>query len=126
MANVADLCTKNLTEVAGLIKKKEVSPVELTQAMLNRIAALDGKLYSYLTVTSDLAYNRPVPLSREIAQGKYRGPLHGVPIAVKDPVLRKVFARPALQKFSDWKPIMMQLSWNDSVTLAPYCSASWA
>src|SRR5215471_5238929 len=84
MANVAELCTKNLSEVAGLIKKKDVSPVELTQAMLDRIAALDGKLYSYLTVTADLALQQARAAEQEIRQGAYRGPLHGIPIAVKD------------------------------------------
>ena len=47
MATAAELCTKTLTDVAGLIKKKEVSPVELTQAMLDRISALDGKLFQF-------------------------------------------------------------------------------
>jgi amidase len=84
MAAATELCTKTLTEVAGLIHKKEVSPVELTQAMLERIAALDGKLYSYLTVTADLALRQARAAEQEIAKGTYRGPLHGVPIAVKD------------------------------------------
>src|SRR5882724_8041074 len=84
MATVAELCTKTLTEVAGLIKKKEVSPVALTQAMLDRIAAHDGKLYSYLTVSADLALQQARAAEQEIAKGVYRGPLHGVPIAVKD------------------------------------------
>ncbi|MBI3300679.1 MAG: aspartyl/glutamyl-tRNA amidotransferase subunit A [Deltaproteobacteria bacterium] len=84
MATVAELCTKTLTEVAGLIKKKEVSPVELIQAMLDRISALDGKLYSYITVTSDLALQQARTAEQEIARGAYRGPLHGIPIAVKD------------------------------------------
>jgi len=84
MATVAELCGKTLTEVAGLIKKKEVSPVELTQAMLDRIAALDGKLYSYLTVTADLALQQARVAEQEISKGTYRGPLHGMPIAVKD------------------------------------------
>ncbi len=105
MANVAELCTKNLTEVAGLIKKKEVSPVELTQAMLDRIAALDGKLYSYLTVTSDLALQQARAAEQEIAQGKYRGPLHGVPIAVKDLCFTKGIRTTCSSKIlSDWKP----------------------
>ena len=84
MATVAELCSKTLTEVAGLIKKKDVSPVELTQAMLDRIAALDGKLYSYLTVTADLALQQARAAEQEIGKGTYRGPLHGIPIAVKD------------------------------------------
>ena len=84
MANVAELCTKTLTEVAGLIKQKEVSPVELTQAMLERISALDGTLRSYVTVTADLALEQAKAAEQEIQSGTYRGLLHGVPIAVKD------------------------------------------
>jgi amidase len=84
MATVAELCTKTLIEVAGLIKKKEVSPVELTQVLLDRIAALDGKLYSYLTVTAEPALQQARAAEQEITKGAYRGPLHGMPIAVKD------------------------------------------
>lgn len=105
MANVAELCTKTLTEVAGLIKKKEVSPVELTQAMLDRIAALDGKLYSYLTVTSELALQQARAAEQEIAKGTYRGPLHGVPIAVKDLCFTKGIRTTCASKIlSEWKP----------------------
>jgi amidase len=105
MANVGELCTKSLTEVAALIKKKEVSPVELTQAMLDRIAALDGKLYSYLTVTADLALQQARAAEQEIAQGKSRGPLHGVPIAVKDLCFTKGIRTTCSSKIlSDWTP----------------------
>jgi amidase len=105
MANVAELCTKTLTEVAELIKKKEVSPVELTQAMLDRISAHDGKLYSYLTVTPDLALQQARTAEQEIAKGTYRGPLHGVPIAVKDLCFTKgIRTTCASLILADWKP----------------------
>jgi len=84
MATVAELCTKTLTDVAALIKNKEVSPVELTGAMLDRIAAHESKLYSYLTITAELALRQAKEAEQEIAKGVYRGPLHGMPIAVKD------------------------------------------
>jgi len=84
MATAAELCTKTLTEVAGLIKNKEISPVELTGAMLDRIAMYESKLYSYLTVTAELALRQAKEAEQEIVKGKYRGPLHGMPIAVKD------------------------------------------
>jgi amidase len=84
MAIVAELCTKTLTEVAALIQKKEVSPVQLTQAMLDRISTLDGKLHSYITVTAEVALGQARAAEQEIASGTYRGPLHGIPIAVKD------------------------------------------
>jgi amidase len=105
MATVAELCTKTLTDVAELIKKKEVSPVELTQAMLDRIAALDGKLYSYLTVTADLALQQARTAEQEIVKGAYRGPLHGVPIAVKDLCYTKGIRTTCASKIlSNWVP----------------------
>ena len=73
-----------LTEVAELIQSKKISSEELTQIMLDRIAALDGKLNSYITVMSKDALAKARELDRELALGKYRGPLHGVPIGIKD------------------------------------------
>lgn len=105
MATVTELCTRTLNEVAGLIKKKEVSPVELTQAMLDRITALDGKLYSYLTVTSDLALQQARTAEQEILKGTYRGPLHGMPIAVKDLCYTKGIRTTCASKIlADWVP----------------------
>jgi len=74
----------SLHEVARLIESRDVSPVELTQLMLNRIDALDSRLHSYATVMRDHALSAARRAEREIAAGKYRGPLHGVPVAVKD------------------------------------------
>src|SRR5262245_14455970 len=105
MANVSELCTKTLVEVAELIKKKEVSPVELTQAMLTRISALDGKLYSYLTVTADLALQQARAAEQEISKGTYRGPLHGMPIAVKDLCYTKGIRTTCASKIlANWVP----------------------
>ncbi len=73
-----------LTEVAELIKSKKISSEELTQLMLDRIAALDGKLNSYITIMREDALATARSLDKELADGKYRGPLHGVPIGVKD------------------------------------------
>ena len=75
---------KTLTEIARSIKSGEVSPVEVTGAMLNRIEALDGRFMSYATVMADQATNEAKSAEHEIAAGHYRGPLHGIPIAVKD------------------------------------------
>lgn len=74
----------SLSEVARLIEAKEISPVELTQMMLDRIHALDVRLHSYATVMADEALASARAAEREIQSGNYRGPLHGVPIAVKD------------------------------------------
>ncbi len=105
MANVAELCTKTLTEVAALIKTKEVSPVELTGAMLDRIAVYESKLYSYLTITAELALRQAKEAEQEIAKGIYRGPLHGIPIAVKDLCFTKGIRTTCSSKIlSDWIP----------------------
>jgi len=73
-----------LLDVARRVQSKEISPVELTQAQLKRIAAKDRKLKSYARVTPELALKQARQAEREIARGAIRGPLHGVPIAVKD------------------------------------------
>ncbi len=72
------------TELAGLIRNREVSPVEATEAYLDRIAAVDGKLNSYITVTGEEALAAARQAETEIAAGSYRGAMHGIPVAVKD------------------------------------------
>jgi len=73
-----------LVDVGKRVQAQEISPVELTQALLKRIGAKDRKLKSYALVTPELALKQARQAEREIAKGKVRGPLHGVPIAVKD------------------------------------------
>ena len=75
---------KTITEIAEAIAAKQLSPVKITTAMLARIAQLDGQLMSYATVMSEHAMAAAQKAEREINAGTYRGPLHGVPIAVKD------------------------------------------
>jgi amidase len=73
-----------LVEVSELIRRREASPVEVTQAMLARIARLDGALKSYVTVTAGRALDQARRAESEVARGFWRGPLHGVPLALKD------------------------------------------
>ena len=73
-----------LQDVARRIEARELSPVELAQDMLGRIESLDGQLKSYATVTTERALAAARQAEEEIAAGNYRGPLHGIPIAVKD------------------------------------------
>ena len=75
---------RTIVELAGLIESGEISPVEATSAQLDRIEALDGRLKSYATVMAESAMAQARSAEAEIAGGRYRGPLHGVPIAVKD------------------------------------------
>ena len=105
MPSVAELCTTTLTEAAALIKSKAVSPVELTQAMLDRIEAIDGTLHSYITVTADFALEQARAAEQEILAGTYRGPLHGIPIAVKDLCFTKGIRTTCASKIlADWVP----------------------
>lgn len=80
----ADVHYLTITELAPLIRSGEVSPFELTEALLARIEKLDPKLRAYATVTADLAMDQARKAESEIADGNYRGELHGIPIAVKD------------------------------------------
>lgn len=74
----------SLEEIAGRIASRELSPVELTQHMLDRIESVDANLKSYATVMAAQAMMDAEAAEKEIRTGRYRGPLHGVPIAVKD------------------------------------------
>ena len=73
-----------LTALAALIRKREISPVEAARLQLDRIAALDRKLASYAAVTTERAMAEARAAEAEIVAGRYRGPLHGIPLAVKD------------------------------------------
>jgi len=72
------------SQLSRLIASKEISPVEATEAYLDRIEQLDGKLNSYITVTRDRALDSAREAEKAIALGGYLGPMHGIPVAVKD------------------------------------------
>jgi amidase len=79
-----DLHFLELTALAELIRTHKISPVEATRQQLDRIAALDDRLASYTVVTAERAMAEVRAAETDIAAGRYRGPLHGVPLAVKD------------------------------------------
>ncbi|MGZ4854025.1 MAG: amidase [Candidatus Angelobacter sp.] len=74
----------DLAEASRAVQKKEVSPVELTRACLARIERLNPKLNAFITVTGDAALEEARKAEAEIARGEWKGPLHGIPLAVKD------------------------------------------
>src|ERR1700726_2181109 len=78
------LCFLTLSELSSALRKREITSVEATRAVLDRIHKLNPTLRAYLTVLDDSAVRRAEADDKEIAAGKFRGPLHGVPIAVKD------------------------------------------
>jgi len=79
-----NLTALDLSEVSQLVRSKKVSPVQLTQECLNRIEQLNEKLNVFITVTAESALAEARAAESEIHRGQWRGPLHGVPIALKD------------------------------------------
>jgi aspartyl-tRNA(Asn)/glutamyl-tRNA(Gln) amidotransferase subunit A len=81
---VADPSFLTLQEAADQIRRKRLSPVALTQACLQRIDRLNPALNAFITVTAEAALASARDAEREVQAGRYRGPLHGIPIALKD------------------------------------------
>jgi aspartyl-tRNA(Asn)/glutamyl-tRNA(Gln) amidotransferase subunit A len=84
MPRATDLHFLSIADAASLIEHRQLSPVELTRALLDRIAALDPQLNAYLLVTADRALAQARAAEAEIMAGRYRGPMHGIPFALKD------------------------------------------
>ena len=85
----SELCFLSLAQLAEQIKARAVSPVEVTQAYLDRIQTIDTKLNSYITVAADRALREAQAAEAGINANNYRGPLHGIPLAHKDIVATK-------------------------------------
>jgi aspartyl-tRNA(Asn)/glutamyl-tRNA(Gln) amidotransferase subunit A len=79
-----DLCDLPLLDVAEMIRTRQVSPINATKGVLARIDALDDTLNAFVTVLSEQALEDAREAEREIMAGRYRGPLHGVPVSIKD------------------------------------------
>src|SRR5271154_7249011 len=75
---------ETIVELAPRLRRKEVSPVELTRACLDRIEKLNPTLNAFITVTAESALAEARVAEIEISRGEWRGPLHGIPIALKD------------------------------------------
>ena len=82
----ADIPFLTVAGLGELIRTGEVSPVEAVEAYLHRIESLNGDIRAYLTVTAEQARQSAREAEAEISGGQYRGPLHGVPVAVKDQI----------------------------------------
>ena len=85
----SEIIFKSATELAPLIKARKLSPVELVQAFLDRIESVNPKVNAFITVTGEHALKEARKAEREIAAGRYRGPLHGIPYAAKDMLATK-------------------------------------
>lgn len=79
-----DVSRLTLAQAATLLRRRQVSPLELTRAYLQRIEELNPRINAYITVTAERSLADAQRATDEIAAGHYRGPLHGVPIALKD------------------------------------------
>lgn len=80
----SEILFKSVAELAPLLKARKLSPVELVRALLDRIEAVNSKVNAFITVTAERALGEARKAERDIAAGRYRGPLHGVPYAPKD------------------------------------------
>ena len=79
-----DLCFLTIAEASKAIAARKLSPVELTRAHLDRIARINPKVHAFITVTAERAMDDARRAAAEIASGRYRGPLHGIPYSLKD------------------------------------------
>ena len=82
--NDADLDGLTVIRAARLLKTRKISALELTRASLARIERLQPMLNAFITITADHALRQARRADREIAKGRYRGVLHGIPVSVKD------------------------------------------
>ena len=99
------LCFLTLGELSELLRKREITSVEVTRAVLDRIHKLNPTLRAYLTILDDSALGQAEAADKEIAAGKWRGPLHGVPVAVKDLCWTKGVPTTCASKvLRDWRP----------------------
>lgn len=104
-----------VTELSRRIRLKQLSPVKLTESYLERSRTIGARLNAYVTLTPDLAMKQARAAEKEIAAGKYRGPMHGIPYAAKDLLAVKGYpttwgARPyAQQKFDDDATVIRKL-----------------
>ncbi len=84
VAPASDATWLSLSEASRLVREKKISPVDLTQGCLKRIERLNPKLNAFITVTAESALAQAREAESEIKGGHWRGPLHGIPIALKD------------------------------------------
>ena len=121
-----------IAETSRRIRKKEISPVELTRLYLERIEALNPSLNAYLTLMNDQAMDVARRAEREIRRGKYRGRLHGIPFSIKDNLAIKGVRTTAGSKIlSEWVPdfdatVVARLTESGAVILGKTQMHEWA
>lgn len=83
-ANRNDLAFYSILQLAALVKNKKISSVELTRFFIDRLKKFGDTLQCVISLTEDIAMAQAAQADKEIAAGKYRGPLHGIPYGLKD------------------------------------------
>jgi amidase len=105
MSTTAELATQSISRLGQAIKSGELSPLTLTEHMLERVNTLNPTLKAFNTVTAELALQRAATAEQEITGGNYRGPLHGIPVGLKDLLLTKGIRTTVSSKIHDqWIP----------------------
>ncbi len=100
-----DIAYWSIGDVSERLRRRQVSPVEIVQAMLDRIVARNPTSHAYITVMGSQALARARIAEEEITRGQWRGPLHGVPVAVKDLCFTKDAPTSAgMRIYRDWTP----------------------
>ncbi len=95
----------SLAQASAMIRQQTITPVHLVQAYIERIERLDGQVNAFVTPTLEAALQAAHQATREIAQGQYRGPLHGIPMAHKDVYLTQGVRTTAHSRhLHDWVP----------------------
>ncbi len=104
-ATTPDLCFLSIAEAAKLLRAGKTSPLELVDAALDRIARVNPALNAFITVTAERARREARAAEREIARGRWKGPLHGIPISLKDNIwTRGVRTTAGSQILKDFAP----------------------
>ena len=105
MPAISETIHLTLEDAAALVRDRRVSPLELTEACLARIESVEPRLNAFVTVTADVARAQAREAGNEIAAGRYRGPLHGIPVAVKDLfATRGIRTTAGSRILADWIP----------------------
>jgi len=108
-----DILFLPVTELSRRVRSRQISPVELAQSYLERSRTIGQRLNAYVTLTEELALQQARAAEKEIAAGKYRGPLHGIPYAAKDLLALKGYpttwgARPYANQGFDYDATVIQ------------------
>lgn len=108
-----DLCHRSATDIAAAVRAGELSPVDLTRAYLDRIDSLGDRTNAFVTVLEDEAMARAREAERAVENGEELGPLHGVPVAIKDLSFRKA----GVPFTMGMKPLAENVAEEDSVAV---------